>query len=230
MDAVFSQISSGESVTSHLRKVDPSTQTHKNPALRASSAVPSGPIRSLSQTSTGDRKSPLPGKKPQSMRSKKPTRKELDGNKWIIENFDDPKDFVEITASINQFILISRCNKTRIRINGKANQITLNDCSSTALVVDSLISNIDVIHCQNFEFQVLGVIPAVQLDQVDGSSIYLSKESLGTEIVTTLCTGVNVVIPGKSDDDDFVEKPVPVQMKHVIERGELISSIVPLKE
>ena len=70
----------------------------------------------------------------------------------------------------------------------------------------------------------------MQLDQVDGSSIYLSKESLGTEIVTTLCTGVNIVIPGKSDDDDFVEKPVPVQMKHVIEGRELISSIVPLKE
>ncbi len=87
MDAVFAQLNQGEGVTSGLRKVDKSEMTHKNPVLRASSTVPvrSGSQTSVSSTSRG--KSPVPpGKKPkpESMRTKKPPRKELDGNKWII--------------------------------------------------------------------------------------------------------------------------------------------------
>lgn len=91
MDAVFAQLNQGEGVTSGLRKVDKSEMTHKNPALRAGSTVP---VRSASQTSvssTSRGKSPVPpGKKPkpESMRTKKPPRKELDGNKWIIVSDD----------------------------------------------------------------------------------------------------------------------------------------------
>lgn len=87
MDAVFAQLNQGEGVTSGLRKVDKSEMTHKNPALRAGATVPNrtGSQTSLSSTTRG--KSPVPpGKKPkpESMRTKKPPRKELDGNKWVI--------------------------------------------------------------------------------------------------------------------------------------------------
>lgn len=161
------------------------------------------------------------------MRTKKPARKELDGNKWVIENFDDP-GIVEITASINQSILISRCTKTTIRIHGKATAISLDNCLSTSLVIDSLVSGVDFIRGQKYEIQVLGVLPTIQLDQVDGATIYLSKESLGTNILTSSCTGINVVIPGKSEEDDYVEQPVPEQMRHTIDpKGQLVSEVVP---
>lgn len=39
--AVFAELNRGEEVTKGLRKVDKSQMTHKNPALRASSVVPS---------------------------------------------------------------------------------------------------------------------------------------------------------------------------------------------
>lgn len=38
--AVFAELNRGEEVTKGLRKVDRSEMTHKNPALRAGSAVP----------------------------------------------------------------------------------------------------------------------------------------------------------------------------------------------
>lgn len=79
LGAVFSELNKGEAVTKGLRKVDKSEMTHKNPSLRAGSTVPDGesPVRG---------KSPAPGKKPkpESMRVKKPPKKELDGNKWTI--------------------------------------------------------------------------------------------------------------------------------------------------
>jgi hypothetical protein len=39
--AVFAELNRGAEVTKNLRKVDKSEMTHKNPALRASSTVPS---------------------------------------------------------------------------------------------------------------------------------------------------------------------------------------------
>lgn len=76
-DAVFSELNKGEAVTKGLRKVDKSEMTHKNPSLRAGST----------EAASGSRaKSPAPGKKPkpESMRVKKPAKKELDGNKWTV--------------------------------------------------------------------------------------------------------------------------------------------------
>jgi len=82
LGAVFSELNKGEAVTKGLRKVDRSEMTHKNPSLRAGSTVPDG-------DSSVRQKSPAPGKKPkpESMRVKKPPKKELDGNKWTIVSF-----------------------------------------------------------------------------------------------------------------------------------------------
>ena len=228
MGAVFDQLSKGEAVTSGLRRVDPSMQTHKNPSLRANSATP--PTRSDSQSLLSGRgKSPVPGKrpKPESMRTKKPPRKELDGNKWIIENFDGPSGGpIEIDAQISQSILISRCTKTTIRILNKANAVSIDSSSQVSLIIDSLVSSVDVIKTPRFEMQVLENLPTILLDQVDGASIYLSRESLGTEVFTSKCTAININVPGATEEDDYKECPLPEQIKTSVRGGRVISEIV----
>jgi adenylyl cyclase-associated protein len=81
--AVFADLNRGEAVTAGLKKVDPSQMTHKNPSLRATSVVPE---RNDSIGSSRGHSPTPPGKKPkpESLRTKKPPKKELDGNKWII--------------------------------------------------------------------------------------------------------------------------------------------------
>lgn len=161
------------------------------------------------------------------MRTKKPPKKELEGKKWLIENHDNPGQIIEIEAAINHSLLITRCTKTTIRVIGKANAISLDNCKQTSLVIDSLVSAVDVIQCPKFEMQVLGMLPTIMLDQVDGAAIYLNKETLHTtEIYTSKCTGVNINMPGPSEDDDYVEKPLPEQLKSVVRNGLLTSEIV----
>lgn len=160
------------------------------------------------------------------MRSKKPPKKELEGNKWYIEHYDNHNGLLEIEAQISHSLLISRCNKTAIRIHGKANAISLDNCTGVSLVIDSLVSSVDVIKSPKFEMQVLGSLPTILLDQTDSASIYLGRQSLGTEIFTSKCTSVNVNIPGASEDDDYAEKPVPEQIKTVVRNGQLVSEIV----
>ncbi|CAK7565479.1 MAG: suppressor of rasval19 [Sporothrix epigloea] len=237
--AVFSEINRGADVTKGLRKVDKSQMTHKNPSLRASSTVPDG----ASSSTAGVRgKSPVPGKKPkpESMRVKKPAKKELEGNKWTIENYDKESAAalggpIEIEASINQSVLISKCSNTTVIIRGKGNAVTLENTDRLSLVVETLVSSIDVVKSKNFALQVLGTIPTVMLDQVDGAQMYLSKESTSTRVFMSKTEGVNLNIQPPAEElgideqeGDYKEVPLPSQICSYFDtaKGELVSEIV----
>ncbi|KAF4125321.1 adenylyl cyclase-associated protein [Geosmithia morbida] len=220
--AVFSDLNKGEDVTKGLRKVDKSQMTHKNPSLRAGSTV-------ADSSSAVRGKSPAPGKKPkpESMRVKKPAKKELEGNKWTVENYEKESGPVEIEASLTHSILISRCNSATVIIKGKANQVTVENSNRLSLVVDTLVSTVDVVKAPNFALQVLGTIPTIMLDQVDGGTIYLSKESTRTQIFTSKSAGINLnIISGP--DEDYKEVPLPSQISSYYdeEKGDLINEIV----
>ncbi|TQV96574.1 hypothetical protein V2A60_003038 [Cordyceps javanica] len=220
LGAVFSELNKGDAVTKGLRKVDKSQMTHKNPSLRTNTTVPSGNDRP---------RSPAPGKKPkpESMRMKKPPKKELEGNKWTIENYDKEPQPIEIQAELNHSILISRCNNTTVIVRGKANQVTVENSSRLSLVVETLVSTVDVVKAQNFALQVLGTIPTVMMDQVDSAQIYFSKESTGTQIFHSKSDGINLnVIAGP--DDDYKEVPLPSQMctYYDAKKGDLVNEIV----
>ncbi|OJJ49889.1 hypothetical protein ASPZODRAFT_128449 [Penicilliopsis zonata CBS 506.65] len=228
MSAVFEQLNKGDAVTSGLRKVDKSEMTHKNPNLRVSSTVPDHSGGGGSGSSAVRGKSPAPSKKPkpESMRARKPARKELEGNKWILENFDNA-GIIEVAAQQNQSILISRCNKTIIKVNNKANAIAIDNCTELSIIVDSLVSSLDVVKCLKFAVQIDGSVPTVLLDQVDGATVYLGPQSLQTEFFSSKCTAINVLLPPKENtDDDTKECPVPEQIKSYIKDGVLVNEIV----
>ncbi|KAK4176013.1 putative adenylyl cyclase-associated protein [Triangularia setosa] len=218
--AVFSELNQGEAVTKGLRKVDKSEMTHKNPSLRASSVVPEG--------SAARGKSPAPGKKPkpESMRVKKPPKQVLEGNKWTIENYDSPEQPIEIEVEMTHSLLISKCTKTTIVLKGKANAVTIENTARLSLVVDDLVSTVDAVKSQNFALQVMGTIPTVLLDQVDGAQIYFSKESSSTRVFTSKSTGVNVNVIGP--DDDYKELALPSQICSYYdeEKGDMVNEIV----
>lgn len=252
--AVFSELNQGEGVTKGLRKVEKSEMTHKNPSLRASSTVPDGgaPARG---------KSPAPGKKPkpESMRVKKPPRKELEGNKWTIvrfppfpfsrqiqhkptnppplsqENFDKPPNPIELDVSLSHSVLISKCTNTTIILKGKANAVTIENTNRLSLVVDSLVSSVDVVKSANFALQVLETIPTVMLDQVDGAQVYLARESSGTRVFSSKSASINLnIIAGggggedEEEEEDYKEIPLPSQICSWFDeaKGEVVSEIV----
>ncbi|KAF4552033.1 putative adenylyl cyclase-associated protein [Elsinoe fawcettii] len=225
MGAVFDQLNKGESVTAGLKKVDKSQMTHKNPSLRAGGAVPER-TKSSDSLSSQRSKGPSTKPKPESMRTKKEGKKELDGNKWYIENFDSPSAPIEIEVEQNHSVLISRCKNTTIILKGKANAVSIDNSNRTNLVLDSLISSVDVVKCPNFALQVLGALPTVMLDQVDGASIYLGKDSLHTEVYTSKCSSINVNLPPATEQDDYKEVPLPEQLRTYVKDGKLVSEIV----
>ena len=60
----------------------------------------------------------------------------------------------------------------------------------------------------------MGFVPTIAIDKVDGLQMFLSKDSLGVEIVSAKSSALNVMIPQPSGD--YTELPVPEQFKTVI--------------
>ncbi|CDK29670.1 unnamed protein product [Kuraishia capsulata CBS 1993] len=213
MNAVFSALNQGEKITSGLKKVDRSQMTHKNPELRASSQVPA------------KRSSPVPPKKPTGLTNKKPAKKELIDTKWLVENFDNPGEVITIEGEMHQSIFIGKCSNTVVQVKGKVNAISISECKKVGLVVDQLVSGVDVIKCSGFEIQVVDKIPLISIDKSDGGQIYLSKSSLDVEIYTSSTTALNVNVP--TDGEDLAELPIPEQFKHTFGAdGKITSTIV----
>lgn len=220
--AVFSELNQGEAVTKGLRKVDKSQMTHKNPALRASSTVPDG-----GASTRGKSPAPLRKPKPESMRVKKPPVKVLEGNKWTIEHYEKEPEPITIEAQLSHSILISKCNGSTIIIKGKANAVTIENTNRLNLIVDTLVSSVDVVKSQNFALQVMGTVPSVLMDSIDGAQVYFSKESTATRIIHSKSAGINLnVISGP--DDDYIEVPLPGQIESYYdpEKKALVDEIV----
>ncbi|KAI5299927.1 60S ribosomal protein L3, partial [Ascosphaera pollenicola] len=225
MSEVFDQLNQGEAITSGLRHVDKSQMTHKNPNLRTQSSVPERPNSSAGSSSSSRPPSKKP--KPESMRGKKPPKKVLNGNKWLIENYESPEGIIEIEATIQQSILISHCNKTVIKVSNKANAITIDNCSGLSIIVDSLISSLEIIKSPKFQLQIDGAVPTLLLEQVDGATIYLSEASLASEFVSSKCSNINIILPPKEgSDEDGKECPVPEQIRTTVKDGVLVNEVV----
>lgn len=142
------------------------------------------------------------------------------------ENYDSQDEPIEIEVEMSHSLLISKCTKTTIVLKGKANAVTIENTTRLSLVVDDLVSTIDAVKSQNLALQVMGKIPTVLLDQVDGAQIYFSKESKSTRVFTSKSTGVNVNVIG--EDDDYKELPLPNQICSYYdeEKGEMVNEIV----
>lgn len=217
--AVFADLNRGADVTKGLRKVDKSEMTHKNPALRAGSVVPS--------SSGTAAKKPVKPTKPQALMGKKPSKFALEGNKWIIEYQENESALEVANADITQVINLFACKNTTVIIKGKVNAVTLVNCTKTSVLVESVVSSVSITKSPSFALQITGVAPTIQIDSTDSGQIYLSKQCLGVEITTAKCSAINVSLPVEGEEDGvFEEQAMPEMLKTVVQNGKLITTIV----
>ena len=65
-------------------------------------------------------------------------------------------------------------------------------------------------------------VPTITIEKTDGCQVYLSLDSLHTEIITAKSSEMNILIP--KPDGEFVECPVPEQFKTLIKGTSLVTS------
>ncbi|KAJ1506773.1 F-actin-capping protein subunit alpha [Coelomomyces lativittatus] len=203
--AVFNQLNIGEKVTAGLRKVDPSEMTHKNPNLRAQGVTPTKENSITVRVPTTTKSAP-----------KMEPKTYFELNRWNIENYTHRQDLEITQADIKQAVYIFGCVDCVIQVKGKVKSVTLDKCKKTAVIVDSLVTSLDVVNSQSTKLQVNGSVPTICIDKSDGVQVYLFKDALSSEIYTAKSTEVNVIMPSEKDELDSVEKPIPDQIKTTI--------------
>jgi len=176
-------------------------QTHKNANIRGSGPAPAV----IGHPSASSAPKPAVEKPPVFAR---------DGKKWLIENQKNNTNLVVDNAEMNNVVYIFKCINSTIVVKNKINSIVMDSCKKSSVVFDSLVSSVEFINCQSVQMQVLGIVPTVTIDKTDGCQMYLSKDSLSTEIVTSKSSELNVMIP--KSDGDYSEHPIPEQFKTTV--------------
>ncbi|OUC41565.1 DE Adenylate cyclase associated [Trichinella nativa] len=189
-----------------LKKVTPDMQVHKNPSLRTATPVCKPAVAAKPAHLTKN----LPSAKKDTT---KPPVLTCDDKKWLIENHVDNKDIkIEIT-DMKQVMYIYRCENCVIVVKGKLNSIALDSCKKTSLLFDNIVSSLEIINCQKMQIQTMGTMPTLVLQKTDGCMVYLSKEALNCEVITSKTSEINLLIP--TEDGEFEERCVPEQFKTV---------------
>ncbi|SCZ97686.1 BZ3500_MvSof-1268-A1-R1_Chr4-3g07371 [Microbotryum saponariae] len=218
MSGVFAALNKGEDITSGLKKVDKSEMTHKNPELRAG-----GVVSAVGAAGKGPTKPP----KPSAIAQKKPPILALEGNKWLVENYDSDPQISVTDTSIQQTVNVFNCKASVLQVKGKVNAISIVNSPKLSVLLESTVSALSISSSPGFTVQILGKVPTILVDGTDGGMIYLSKESLGTEIITAKTSALNISLPVEGEDDGvFEERAVPEQLKTVVVDGKLVTTVV----
>jgi len=144
-----------------------------------------------------------------------------EGKKWIVEFFSGDSNIKIDDVKMNQSVYIYKCEKSAVQISGKCNNVIIDSCKKTGVICESLVSSFEVMNSSGVQLQVKGTVPTIMVDKTDGCQIFLSKESLETEIVTAKSSEMNVCIPS---GEDYTEMALPEQFKTVIRGGSLLTN------
>lgn len=211
MDAVFGQLNRGEGITGGLRKVDQSEMTHKNPSLRSAAPI-------AAAVAGGKPAPPKPGSKPGAVKAKKPSKTVLEGNKWCIEYHEGEKGIVIDETSLGQTVNVFGCKDTVVQVKGKINAIQMVSCSKTSILLDTLVSSLELTSSSSFTIQVTGTVPTILIDSCDSGQVYLSQASKEVEIVTAKSSAINVSVPKPgAEEGEYTEIALPEQLRHQLD-------------
>ncbi|XP_078442324.1 cyclase associated protein 1 [Wolffia australiana] len=211
LSAVFQEISSSKSVTAGLRKVTDDmkskNRTDKSGVVTLNAKETQKSLPAFSKVG--------------------PPKLELQmGRKWAVENQIGKKNLFIDECDAKQSVYIFGCKDSVLHIKGKVNNITVDKCTKMGIVFTDVVAACEVVNCIGVEVQCQGSAPTISVDNTSGCQLYLSKEALAASITTAKSSEVNVLVPGLTAEDDWVELALPQQFIHVFKDGQFETSPV----
>ena len=214
MGAVFGQLSNlGDGVTGGLKKVTNDMKTKNlrdKPALEPTKPAPAAKPAASSSTTTAAAK---PKREARTYESK---------GTWFVEYYEGgaiTMDKVELKESV----YILGCSNTSVSIPVKCKSIQVDSCKRLQVEFKQVVSIFEVVNSERVTAYVTENCPSVSIDKPDGASIHLNRTAVAKppQIVTSKVSELNLVVPGKTDEDDPVEIPLPEQYITVYENGRI---------
>lgn len=132
----------------------------------------------------------------------------------------NPGTPIEIVSPGNTTgVFIGNCKNATFVLKGKFKNLTVANCERCGIVVDDVVTIIEVISCKKVQMQSALKCGSFQLDKSVETTLFLADESMktGVVILSSMSSSSNVVV---SDGDDSKEYGLPDQMSHTFKRGQ----------
>lgn len=98
------------------------------------------------------------------------------------------------------------------------------NATGSGVVFDDVVATVEVINSKKVQIQANGSVHQISLDKTHGATVYLqSPAGLSASIATSLTSEVNIVTPGKTENDDSVEHAIPEQFVSKFVNGKLVT-------
>merc|ERR1712065_74550 len=110
----------------------------------------------------------------------------------MIEWQKDNKQIIVNDTEVKHTVYIYKCEGSVVQVNGKVNNVVLDSCKKTAVVFESAISACEIVNCQSVQVQCKTTVPSYAIDKTDGALVYVSKEGLASEFITSKSSELNI--------------------------------------
>ena len=153
---------------------------------------------------------------------------ELRRDNWFVENFQE-EPLIDLAArecqvTMKQLVYVGNCADSTIKIMNKCKGVTLDSCVKVCLVVNSVISSVELVNCEKVTIQFIGEVPTLSIDKCTGVTVYLSEASLNVSVATSKSSEMNLCVPSGMDGD-FVEVVIPEQYSHRLVGTKLATNV-----
>ena len=221
MAAMFAELQkkSETGLTTGLAHVTDDQKTYKQE--REGKAYDFGDLYEKKKAAEERRKAAAEGSASASGAAKKPPAEPVFGlnlSRFQVKNFIGGPEEKQIRKTIdeiavNQSVVMTNCEHTVLQVQGKFNSLTVMNCSNVAIGFENVVSTIEISNCTNVTVHVTGVVRSCQVDKSSEVNLIFANSEVArsVQVVTSVCSSVNVRFPDKDDADDLIEKPVPEQ-------------------
>merc|ERR1712224_466400 len=108
------------------------------------------------------------------------------------------------------------------KIEGKCKSVTISGCDKCAVVVDEVVTTVELINCKQVDVQATTSAPNWTIDKCDRTKVYLPEGSCKENaaiVLSSQSSSSNVYFP-TANGEDMVEYAIPDQIKSTIKIGD----------
>jgi len=146
------------------------------------------------------------------------------GKRWTVEAVTGGKPIMVTGNEKSHTVFVYKCKDATVVIKGKINSVAIDSCTNTQVVMDTVISTVEVSNGKKIKFQITAACPMASVDKTDSCAIYLmSDKAKKMQLMTSKHSDIQLTY---MKGEDPIEKPIPEQFVHIVEASGAIKSTV----
>jgi len=197
---LFAALNKGGDITKGLKKVT-RDMTNKDKKI-------SGKI---DDSKSKPKKKAAPAKAKTAKKVKPPATRKQGFRIWV-ENYVE--GVVEIKdASLKNEVYIAGCSNTGIQIPSKCKSVIVDSCKKVQVEISEVLASVDMINSKSCTLYLKKSVPTLNIDKCEAPRVVTFQEVLDKDLcfVTSMTSDMNISVPGKTEEDDWKDLPVPYQ-------------------